>query len=519
MTHSQGGDTMTIDTTGLTAREYLRVSVDRSGTERSPEEQHAEHAETAAELGIVLGKPYMDIGSASRYAKRARDDFQRLMDDLRNDRFGADLLWLWESSRGSRKTGEWVTLLDLCEDKGVRFYVQTHERILDPRNGNDRRTLLLDAVDSEHESYKISKRVLRGVKTNLNHEGGARGHGICPFGYSRTYQRVHDAAGRRVMRPTEQEPDPKEAQAVIELFFRIRAGHSMASIERDFAARGIVGRRGRPMSAQTMRGMVRRVAYIGKREHKGQELDAAWPCIADFEGAEYDGKPVTVAEFTRVFHEVQTILDDPTRKTNHSGGAKHALSGALKCDPCGESMTVTYRKAAGTPQPPAYQCHGRGCTRINKEETDEVVLAVILGHLAQPYVYQAITPEDGGAELATVQVELMQKRADLKETQEIEPETLAEDRRLARREERLEEEIGRLERREIELTPGPSPLAALFDYGPDVSERWEAAPVAVQRQIAQLLLSPELLGETRVKRVSDSASGAVTDRLRWVAAS
>lgn len=509
---------MTIDTTGLTAREYLRVSVDRSGTERSPEEQHAEHAETAADLGIALGKPYKDIGSASRYAKKARDDFQRLMDDLRNDRFGADLLWLWESSRGSRKTGEWVTLLDLCEEKGVRFYVQTHERILDPRNGNDRRTLLLDAVDSEHESYKISKRVLRGVKTNLNHEDGARGHGICPFGYSRTYQRVRDAAGRRVMRPTEQAPEPKEAQAVIEMFFRIKAGHSMASIERDFAARGIVGRRGKPMSAQTMRGMARRVAYIGKREHKGAVLEAAWPCIADFEGAEYDGRPVTVAEFTKVFHEVQGILDDPNRKTNHSGGAKHALSGTLKCDPCGEAMTVTYRKAAGTEQPPAYQCHGRGCTRINKEETDRVVLAVIFGYLARPDVYQAITPEDGGAELAAVQAELAQKRVDLKATQAIEPETLAEDRRLARREERLEEEIGRLARREVELTPGPSPLATLFEYGPDVEKRWEAAPVEVQRQIAQLLLAPDVLGQPRVRKVADSASEAVTDRLRWVRA-
>jgi site-specific DNA recombinase len=509
---------MTIDTTGLTAREYLRVSVDRSGTERSPEEQHAEHAETAAELGITLGKPYKDIGSASRYAKKVRDDFQRLMDDLRADRFGADLLWLWESSRGSRKTGEWVTLLDLCEEKGVRFYVQTHERILDPRNGNDRRTLLLDAVDSEHESYKISKRVLRGVKTNLNHEGGARGHGICPFGYSRSYERVRDASGRRVMRPTEQEPERKEAQAVIELFFRIKAGHSIASIERDFAARGIVGRRGRPMSAQTLRGMARRVAYIGKREHKGQILDAAWPCIADFDGAEYDRKHVTVAEFVKVFHEVQVILDDPNRKTNHSGGAKHALSGAMKCDPCGEPETVTYRKAAGTPQPPAYQCHGRGCTRINKEETDRIILAVIFAYLAQPHVYAAITPEDGGKELAEVQAELMTKRADLKETQEIEPETLAEERRLARREERLEEDVQRLERREIELTPGPSPLAALFSPGPDVEKRWDATPVEVQRQIAQLLLTPELLGEVRIKRVADSASEDAMDRIEWVRA-
>ncbi|WP_030946888.1 hypothetical protein [Streptomyces sp. NRRL S-646] len=61
---------MTTATAALTAREYLRVSVDTPGTERSPEQQHAEHSRTAADLGIILGKPD-NIGSASRYASSA----------------------------------------------------------------------------------------------------------------------------------------------------------------------------------------------------------------------------------------------------------------------------------------------------------------------------------------------------------------------------------------------------------------------------------------------------------------
>ncbi|MEU8866920.1 recombinase zinc beta ribbon domain-containing protein [Streptomyces umbrinus] len=417
-----------------------------------------------------------------------------------------------------------MTLLDLLEEKGVRVYVQMHERILDPANGNDRRTLLLDAVDSEHESYKISKRVLRGVKTNLNHEGGARGHGVCPFGYSRSYERVRDAKGRRVLRPTEQAPEPKEAMPVIELFYRIKAGHSMTSIERDFAARGTVGRQGKPMSAQTLRGMARRLAYIGKRTHQpnGSDtvriLDADWPCIADFPGAAYDGKPVAVADFIKTFHDVQEILDDPGRRTNHSGGAKHALSGALKCDPCGEGMTVTYRAAGGKPQPPAYQCSGKGCTRINKEDTDRIVLAVILTYLARPEVYRVHTPEDGGAELAAVRAELAAKQSSRKAFEAEDPETPAEARLIGRKIEKLSEDIARLEKREAALTPGPSPLAALFDYGPDVEKRWEAKPVEVQRQIARLVLAEDALGQVRVKRVTDSASEAVRDRLEWVRA-
>jgi site-specific DNA recombinase len=485
---------MTTATAALTAREYLRVSVDKSGTERSLEQQHAEHSETAADLGVTLGKPYKDIGSASRYAKKARDDFERLLADLRNDRFGADLLWLWESSRGSRKTGEWVTLLDLCEEKGVRFYVQIHERILDPRNGNDRRTLLLDAVDSEYESHKTHKRVTRGA--------GATGRGVCPFGYERGYDRVGGASGRRIMRPTEQRPNRDEAQAIIELFFRIRAGHSMAAIERDFRTRGLVGRQGKPLSARIMGDMARRIAYIGKRTHKGKELPASWPVVADFEGASYDGKPVSVPEFVKVFHEVQGILKNGDRRTNFSGGPRHAFSGTLVCDICAAPMTVTYRKAAGTPQPPAYQCHGRGCTRINKEKTDCLLRTVVLAYL--------------GAELVPMQAELMLKRSQVEAYEAEDPETPGEARLLGRKIERLSWEIRELEKGETELTPGPSPLAALSGYGPDVEKRWDATPVKAQRSIVRMLLAPDVLGQVRVKQVSASATPDVTDRLRWV---
>jgi hypothetical protein len=57
----------TSPTTSTTAREYLRISVDKSGRERSPEEQHADNERAAAEHGWALGDPYRDVRSASRY--------------------------------------------------------------------------------------------------------------------------------------------------------------------------------------------------------------------------------------------------------------------------------------------------------------------------------------------------------------------------------------------------------------------------------------------------------------------
>ncbi len=63
--------------------------------------------------------------SAPRYSTDVRDDFDRLMADLRGGEFGADVLVLWESSRGSQLVLEWVTMLDLLEQQGILVFVTT----------------------------------------------------------------------------------------------------------------------------------------------------------------------------------------------------------------------------------------------------------------------------------------------------------------------------------------------------------------------------------------------------------
>ena len=88
---------MTTTTALRTAREYLRVSMDRSGRERSNDEQHADNQREAEANGWALGEHYADVGSASRYATKARGNFETLVADLAADRFGAEVLILWES--------------------------------------------------------------------------------------------------------------------------------------------------------------------------------------------------------------------------------------------------------------------------------------------------------------------------------------------------------------------------------------------------------------------------------------
>ena len=79
---------------GRRAREYLRVSLDRSGRARSLEEQHADHVRVAGERGWTLvAESYRDESvSASRYSRKARDGFDALIEDLECDGFGAQVL-------------------------------------------------------------------------------------------------------------------------------------------------------------------------------------------------------------------------------------------------------------------------------------------------------------------------------------------------------------------------------------------------------------------------------------------
>ncbi|NUK01787.1 recombinase family protein [Streptomyces lunaelactis] len=474
-----------------TAREYLRVSADHSGRERSPQEQHDENQAAADREGFTLGEPYKDTGSASKYAQKAREDFDRLVRDLEADAFGAETLVLWESSRGSRRVGEWITLIELCEERGVGIYVTTHGRMYDPGNPRDRRTLIEDATDSEYESAKIAVRVRRGLNANL-----VKGwfHGPCPYGYERDYDQ------RR--RPLRQYPDPETAPHVVELFDRILKGHSLKAISKDWAARGIVSRSGTRFSPTTLRVMAAKVSYVGLRSHNNSgPVKGSWPALVD----------------ESVFWSVQRILTDPKRKTSRPGGAKHVLSMIIRCDVCGGPLVVTSARKNGKEAPAAYRCHNGGHVRVNQEETDEQVIGAMLAYLARPEIYAELAKGNGNdAELEKVRGELARARAELAEMEAAPPpRTVAALNKVTASIDSLAEDTAALEARERELST-PSVLAGLMTPGEDVATWWEAAEVSTRRAVAGLLLSPGLLGEVRVTRSAvPNRATPVADRLVW----
>jgi len=525
-----------VETATRMAREYLRVSKGKGRTARSIRDQHTDNLDAQEEYGPwTWGEPYQDTGSASKFARKARDDFEKLVSDLRTGAFGAegDVLVLWEISRLARETGRGVEIIDLCETSGYLIHITSHERTYNPRNYNDRHELISGIADAEREAGRLSKRTLRGLNSAAS-EG--RPQGQVSFGYARDYEVID-----RRPRPVAQYPEKDEGPLIAELFVRVAGAEDnrlgddsvpllytntprgdggllpepMYSLAQEWEDRGIVSRDrivdgepvpGVPFSPQSMRSMLVRPAYAGLRKHNGKIVPIQW-----------EGWTPIVSR--TLFERVQRILADPSRRTYTGEHIKHVLTMTMKCDVCGGGMVVVTRRQRGKKNAVGYQCGPKGHVWVPKEQTDLIIigeldrfdletgdrlppqLGWVLQWLAAPHRHAALKhrPDAGTAE-KSLRAEVERLNGELAQLRDAPRPGTA----LARIErtkdiEEYENELARAEGKLIKLTT-PAPLAELLPDEPiaDIAGWWKQAGVEKQRAIAAQVLSPPLLGEVRV---------------------
>lgn len=483
----------------LVAREYRRLSDAKGGT--SMERQGDGNATSAAENGWSLGTPYEDDGlSASRYARKKRDDFEKLLADLgsgdtgRSGDFGADVLMLWESSRGSRRVGEWVSFIELCEQKQVLIWVTTHERLYDPRNGRDRKTLLEDAVDSEYESYKTHTRVSSTVALEARK---GRPHGRAPDGL----MPVYDPKTGDLVTWAE---DPKRSEPVKELFRLLEKGHTLAAIEGKFLGAGYTNRSGRPYSREHLRIMALRHAYAGLRFHRGEVHEGIWDGIVP----------------RARFWNVRRILTAPSRKTTRGGRARHELTVGLWCGVCGKPCRVG-TVAGQRGRSPDYECK-KGCVTVAKKPVDDYIIGTreepgaLMEYLARDDLYQLLAvPGSDEDAVRQIEADLAQAHAELEEMELEKPRTFTEVRLLSEAIDRKKAETEELQEQKDALTLPPA-ILNMVRPGKDVWDSWEQAPVSARREVVRIVLSPRGLGKvTIVRALRNGPNQPAVERLRW----
>lgn len=482
--------------TNTLVREYLRVSRDINHTGRSPDQQHNDNLRAIRGQGweAYPAEPYRDADrSASRYAKQEREDFKRLIADLEADEFDAGILAIWESSRGSRRVGEWVDLVDLCRSRGVRIWVTTHNRLYDPANARDRRSLLEDAVDAEYESDKTSERRRRSARASAD-EG--RPHGRNIYGYFRVY----DEHTRELLRV---EPHPDQAPVVVEAARRVLEGESFYTIARDFNARRVPTRQAKrrpPLEVEAwspsiVKQMLRIPAYAGKRDYKGVIIgDGMWDALIPFED----------------WQQLQLIMGAPSRRGPRDHTAKYLLSTIARCGVCGaplqswrESLRGRLRNGADSDErPPLYYfCPGvpgrpRGVERerwhasIRATFLEHTVLSQLFERMARPELFSP--PETSDEESRTHRASLLATIAENEEYLESVKAMAAKTLRLdllidqeARIQPKLEA-ARRALRRSFPIDPNIDLLLNSDDRG----KTWNALGVVEQRRVIRRVVTP-----------------------------
>lgn len=475
----------------LRAGVYGRES---KGKTKSVDDQISIGLQVIADRNWSHAGTYDDGSSASRFATKIRADWQRLFADIAEGKL--DVLIVWEITRGSREPVEGFTWLNLCRDHGVLIYVISDDELYDPRKTRHYDTLGRALLDGAKESNTTSDRVLRGVRAAAANPDGATPHGRVPYGYLRRLKKP-DVVVRPEKTPWEdfyeQVPDPETAPIVREIFARIARNDPIVHIVNDLNGRAVPAPGGGQWNRQTIRKMIRNVAYAGQRKHGETTYAAVWPALVD------DAE----------FRAANRVLDTPGRRTAKPGLKRWLLS-YLAVSNCGGPM---HGAPAHNGRKAAYHCLTDGCTTIGQYELDEYVTRVVVARLSRPDAKDLFLVDDSEIsrateEAAALRAKLEEARASFAAPDGISAASLADIER------RLEPMIEAAEHRRIAATV-PAALADLVSTD-DVRGVWDLLPLAGRREVVLTLLEEIKVGKPTGPRLGRWSTD--DDRLEAAAA-
>lgn len=464
----------------------VRVSDDRSGRGRSPEQQDRELEDVCADNGWAVKHRIQELSiSASEYAskreQKAREEWlRRVLAWAANP--DVDVLLGWEISRLGRDPRLSERLIDGLRQHGVD--IGDEGRVYDLNNPSDLAVVRHAFTKAAEEAGKTSQRVRRDNRAAAR---AGRPHGGRPlYGYSRLHsQATGELLGQKV--------NDTEAAIVVEVFQRFAAGEGPRRIASDLNARGV------PMPTvaerdgwydMRLRKMLANPAYIGQRVHQGavQVLDEGvetWEAIIEPE----------------LWNKVQARLGEGAGMRSHSRAAKHLVSGLARCF-CGAPM---YRQP-GTGGRALLKCinpeggHKRGHNNRDYEAVEAYVLTVVVRAFERSAFDFAEQPDDP----ATVEAKLAVKelRAELDDLDDsfhargaYEGQPRMKAGTYGRLRDDLEAQLGVALRRIRQHATLPPMVFDLM--GPGARQRWDALDADVQRTVLDAVASISVLAGVR----------------------
>ncbi|MEV8477837.1 recombinase family protein [Streptomyces sp. NPDC051173] len=439
--------------------------------------------------------------SASRHARRQRDDFEAMLEGIRDGK--CRIVVAWEASRYYRALDEYVRLRKACQEGGVLLCY--NGTIYDLSKREDIKATARDALDAEDEVEGIRDRNLR-TQRKLAEDG--RPAGRTPYGYMRRYD---PETGELV----DQVPHPVRSRFVVQIFKRFAAGQTAYRIAKWLNANPkAVTPSGATWDGGAVVEQLRMRVYIGERVHRGVVVPgkASWKPIIDDE----------------LFHQVQNILDDPKRRRNYDVKAKNLLAFLAYCgahpdlgreaEKGGDAHASKdvqsvparrKRKKAKEHIPPfliagkrndrrTYYCSAKADTAIRADVLEAYVEEAVLEWLGTDAAASAFRRDDQGEEAQEARNRLARLRAQLEEAQKLAGEFGSDGKpklsilSLAALEGRLQPQIDDALQEVDDLVSPMTPLLRRLVGRPDREKVWAGLLLEQQREVLRQVVTVRL---------------------------
>ncbi|MGW1035052.1 recombinase family protein [Streptomyces antibioticus] len=464
---------------------YGRNSHDPKRKTRSIGDQLSEGRAMCEQYNWPVKREFTDPGvSASRHARRKRDDFEEMIDGIEAGE--CRIVVAWEASRYYRDLEIYVRLRRACLEAGVLLCY--NGQLYDLSVRADRKATAMDAVSAEDEAEGIRDRNLRTTR-RVAGEGGP--HGPAPMGYRHVYDPDTGELADRIA-------EPVAAAVVREIFKWAEEGVSLNEIARKLNRRGLPTRLGKRWHSRTVHIMLRNKAYIGKRVHLGVAREGTWDGIIDEEQ----------------FANVQALLDGRVKGPGHDTSVKWLLSGIPYC---GVHEPVTLKHEPTTRGGRHYRCYDRDLS-IQAGMLEAYVEEGVQEWLSSPQAAAAFrpSPKDGAkVRKARLRLKALQEQLDDARTK---AKTLRPDGQgmvlsidsLAAMEAGLAPQIAKA-RAEAEVLHVPKPLRAILGRPrSDVDRIWNNELTLHQKRIILRLVVTIRLFKARAMGVKTIEPGRVT---------
>ena len=434
---------------------YARISFDSEGRELGVDRQVKDCTAYARRQGWESTVFTDNSSSASRYARRRRVEFDRMVEAARAGAF--DYIVVADPSRYTRAPRVVEDLIDLDEAGIVRLHSVTGgEYDLSTSSGKMR--LRIEAATHAHYADFVSEKRRRQIMESV--EQGVRFGGGRAFGYEKDGTTI--VAG--------------EAKILREMARDVLAGDSLTSIARRLNAQGVPtaqglsrGRSGR-WSASSVRAVLTNPRQAGMLVHRGEAVgEGSWEPIVD-----------------KATHErLLLLLNDPSRRLTKPR-RRTLLTGLVRCANCGVAMTRdTTRGVRSLRCKPAPNRDACGHMNVAADRLEEHIESEVLKVLAAPKVSQEMRRSaKGGKNTATLTNAIAANDARLTQLGIDHDEGLITRAEWMERRTRIVEKID-TDRAELARLTGTEPLRALEG---NPAEKWAGLGLDRQRAVLDALI-------------------------------